>query len=186
MKLTEEQQNAVINGVIKDWVVTVDQRLQDEIRKGGQYIPQDTADNMFFEVLKATAGGTAKVLLSFQDSGRHVDMRTLEYEKAPITKDINFILNWVKKKGISSFKYVPGYQDGKGANLPEDKRLMRIASAIIQSKRGTTKKNKRRSKWFNKAFYQEVGRLVSKLSKEQVEYLAAANKTSLEKAFKQK
>ncbi|MEL6853055.1 MAG: hypothetical protein AAFP92_31385 [Bacteroidota bacterium] len=186
MKLTDEQKNSVINLVLQEWIVDARLRLESELKRAGKHVPRETMDNLHFELLKASAGRVGRVLLSFQDSGRHVDMRQLDFDKAPITRDQNFILEWVKKQGRSRFRYVPGYKNRSGGVLSEEKQLQRIAAAIIKSKKGTTKKRRRKARWFNRNLYQEIGKLTAILAREQVEYVARAMREDISEAFKQR
>ncbi|MEL6803858.1 MAG: hypothetical protein AAFO91_08775, partial [Bacteroidota bacterium] len=129
------KQQEFINELLQDWAADVDAILRQELRKRVDRVPTETLRNLQYKVLKAASqDDSAKYFLSFQDSGRHVDMRRIDYSRRPISFDKNFILQWVKKQGVNKFRFVPGYSAASRSQLSEEQQASRIASAIIVHK----------------------------------------------------
>lgn len=182
-EFTPELQAKFINEVLEQWVFETDKILHEEISKKSRHIPEETIENIRFEILRATSGDVASVLLSFQDSGRHVDMRQLNFTNLPISKDEHFIYEWAKKQGKRRFrKGVPGYKEGSKPRS-EDAEILRIANAIVASKKRGGKKRRRRGRWFNKPFYKQVGQLVRMLLREQADFARRAFVNQVKETF---
>ncbi len=164
-KFSEEQKAQYINEVLTEWVEIADEALAMAIKKKGKRIPTGTQEKIRFQVLQQSAGYVGKVLLAFNDSARHVDMKNIEWGKAPIQEGDHFIYEWVKKNSRRFKKGVPGYTNN-APRLTEDQKLMRIANAIVQAKR-QSRTRKRRGKWFSKTFYGQVNDMVILLVKKQ-------------------
>ena len=185
MRLSIEDQNKFINKVARDFVQRTNRELRREYNRLKQHIPSDTLDNLRIEMVPAHGSSTLKIFLRMQDSGRHVDMRKITHDKVPIQPGNNFMLEWVRKRGRSSFRYVPGKNKKKPMN--EDKELERIANAIMFSKVGKTIKGKRKRKargWYNKTLYRNIDRFTRELSVKQAEFFTEATKTEIQKVFK--
>lgn len=184
-KLTPDQQAQFINEVLEDWVISAQDRLNNSIEKKKGKIPSSVRNRLFFQILKATKANAAKVLLKFEDEGRIVEMKNIQRDGVAISRDKHFLLEWVRKKGLSKFRRgVPGYKDG-GRKLTEEQKIMRIANAIAVSKKKGTGKKRRRVIWFNKTFYDSIGDLSNRLLKEQADFAARITKQDIQDAFNQ-
>lgn len=181
------QQQQFINDLLQDWAAEVERVLQAQIRKRGQHVPSETLANLRTVVIKAAAqDDVAGFQLIFQDSGRHVDMRQLSYRKKPISRDENFILNWVRRMGLNKFRAVPGYKKKGRIELSKEQQMGRIAAAIIHSKGRNLRKGRRRGRWFNKTFYGQVEQLIDDILDKQADYLQQQIVPPLREAFKAK
>lgn len=170
--LSPAQQAKFVNEVIEDWVREVTSVLDAEIARRGVKIPTEVRERIRFQVVRE-AGGIGKILLYFQDPGRIVDMRNVEYDKVAIARGNHFLFEWVKKKGRAKFDaHLPGYskRSKRTSSLSEEEQMLRIANAMAVAKK-QNKRRRRRVRWFNKTFYTEVNRLVGRLIEEQHEFL---------------
>lgn len=181
---SEQDQARFIEEEMKAWIrEDVTPTLTAAIRKRQKHIPEATAENLKHEVDTLTGNAIAEYMLMFQDSGRHVDMKKLTFDRAPIQPGNNFILAWARKKGRKAFrKGVPGYTKNSKSKLTEDQQLERIASAIIMAKK-QGKKHRRRGQWYNKTMYALVDRLYTRLVRNQADYFAGIAREDIEKAF---
>lgn len=96
--------------------------------------------------------GVPKFTISFNAYGRYIEMRELFYSKFP---PVDGLIDWVKRKGIGAFKYVPGYQNSTLRPI-SDRAAARIAWGIaVTRKEGSVSnqygKNRRRKVWKQKA-----------------------------------
>ena len=183
-KLTEQE---LMARILQDWAVSVVQVLKDKLREKQGFVPSDTIRNIQARVIAAAAEGDTSIFsLQFQDSGRHVDMRRINHRRRPISQDENFILEWIKKKGLEKFKFVPGYTKQSRMDISREQQMSRIASAIIISKGRdlrTGRRRRRLGRWYNKEFYRMVEVLIRKIVDEQGEYLKQKTVSDLKGAF---
>lgn len=185
-ELSKAKQEAFVLDEMKAWVrEDVEPTLKIAIAKRQKHIPSETANNLKHEIRSGLSDALAQYELSFQDSGRHVDMRNLEFDKAPILPGNHFIFDWAKRKGASKFRNgVPGYDNRSGRRLSEQDRLLRIANAIVMAKKMNKKKHKRRGAWYNKTIYQLISKLTSRLAINQALWIQGAMREEIEAAFK--
>lgn len=186
MSLTKEDQLRFVRDEIEAWIrEDVDPSLKAAIMRRQKHIPEETISNIKHDVLTGLGTAMAEYQLAFQDSARHVDMRSLVFTKRPIQPGNNFILEWAKRKGMRAFrKGVPGYDSDSKSRLSTDRKLERIASAIIAAKRDPQYKHKRRGPWYNRLIQRLVGRLTARLSRNQAAYFAGVTRDEIEKAFR--
>lgn len=175
LKFTPEAEQAFILETLENWAEELDRELRTQLRAKVGHVPEETIKLLSYRIAEQTTDLGSSFILSFQDSGRHVDMRNLNYKGRAISRGNNYILEWVKKRGVSSFrKGVPGYSRKAGKALSEDQKAQRIASAIIVAK-GSQKGRKRRRRkkaWsYNKTIYGYVSRLLDRLIQDQKEFL---------------
>lgn len=186
MKFTPYEQERFVNKVLDEWASDTLAELQSALKERYGFVPTETLEVMKWELFQAASGRPARASLSFQDSGRISEMRRVEFRKAPITREENFILEWVKKRGVEKFNNVPGYPDQSRVNISKEKQASRIASAIIFSKVGkiVTPRQRRKRKWYNTEFYSQVEVLVKTLIKRQGEFLLEGIKEETKNLFK--
>jgi hypothetical protein len=171
--ISPKQQQAFVEHTLREWSKVVDVELTKAIRKRERNIPTGTAEALRQDIEMELSQMLANYNLSFPDSGRHVDMKRLDYKSRPITEDKNFILEWAKKRGLSKFrKGVPGYKPGSKPGISEDKQLERIASAIIASYDSDKTSRRRRGAWYNRTIYKLLDELTTMLVKGQAEFFA--------------
>lgn len=170
--ITPEQFTAL---QLQEWAAEVQAVLLGELKRRGKKVPQKTLRNLTVQATGQT------FTLAFQDSGRHVDMRSLQFDKRAISRDENFILKWVSRIGVERFRYIPGYEKGDSSRLSTRQKEERIASSIIASRGSRVKLAKRRrgAKWFNQTFYSQVEQLIRQLLDRYPEYVAERTKEDL-------
>lgn len=185
-QFTPEKQREFIQDEIRAWVrEDVDPQLRAAIAKRQKHIPTETIDKLRHQFYTDLGEGLGGYSLSFNDSGRIVDMKTVQWGKNPIQQDNNFILEWARKKGRAFFKKgVPGYTGNSRMGIDEDKQIQRIASAIIAAK-GKNRGYKRRGQWYNKLMGRLVSRLTARLARNQADWIAGATREQIEKSFQQ-
>ena len=95
--------------------------------------------------------GIPQFRISFNRYGKFIEMKELFYSELP---PVAVFEEMVAKRGVSSFKYVPGYENSS-TRPPDDKAISRIAWGIAISRRyGSVSnqygKNRRRKVWKQK------------------------------------
>ncbi|WP_020531403.1 hypothetical protein [Flexithrix dorotheae] len=99
-----------------------------------------------------------EAIIEFKAHGSFRELRTLDFTQ---NQSGEIFKKWVEKKGLSAFKYVPGYQK-KPARLPKESQLQRIAWAIAFSRTDGSYKHKRK-KWFSKLVYSRMAKVTSEI-----------------------
>jgi len=97
------------------------------------------------------SNGIPKFQISFNAYGKYIEMKELFYSKYPPIDDLK---SWVAKRGVSRFKYVPGYENS-GTRPSNDVAIARIAWGVATARRyGSVNnqygKNRRRKVWKQK------------------------------------
>lgn len=143
---TDARLKEATNLVLEHWGTGMLKVLNDKIVEKNVVLTDELRRSLHFEVIQATAAGTARLLLQFEDAGRIRDMRIVFGSKMP---PVQALEEYVKEVGVANFKSVPGYAPGK---MPTDSiAIRRIAWGIAFSRlKGNRVKPK---KWFNKPFY---------------------------------
>lgn len=145
-----------MNGELGDWSRNVRQALVESIQKKNMQLSGELVDSINARVQAAAENTLAHVYFSFEDYGRHKDMRSLVYTKQPPVQEM---IEFVKKVGVQNFKYVPGYKAGRMPS--EDIATKRIAWGIS---RGRLKAYKHKPKrWFAKTFYGQINMLIGRM-----------------------
>lgn len=145
-----------VNGELGDWGKNVRIALMESIRKQNLQLSGELINSLEFQVQAAAENKLAHVFFSFQDYGRHKDMRSLVYTKqAPVEAMEEF----VRKVGLSNFKYVPGYTAGRMPS--EDIAIKRIAWGISKGRLNAYKHKPQ--KWFAKRFYGQINLLITRM-----------------------
>lgn len=88
----------------KEWASKTLRQLQENVSKKGLTVTRELLDSLDFTLID---GDTPSIVLSFAAHGRYIDMKELFWHKAP---PVDVLENWVKKKGVAYFNYVPGYE----------------------------------------------------------------------------
>jgi hypothetical protein len=176
-KFSPAMQQAFVEETLRKWQVMAMKRLNEVIAARGKSIPSDVRDGIYSEIMAEAADAMKSWGISFVDAGRHVEMKRIAWRKRPIGFDNNFMLDWVKKTGVSKFRRVPGYKNG-APKLTEDQRAERIASGVIVAySQGRTKR--KRQPWYNKTMYRQIELLYEMLAKDQADWLAKATAEQL-------
>lgn len=181
--LTPKEQAAFLNEVLESWAEETEAVLKQQLRERAGHVPEETIRLLHYRLLLATSSNvSASFHLYFQDSGRHVEMKRLNYQRPLPASEI---IDWVMKKGLTRKrrKALPGYKKGARVKLSERQKAERIAYAIAFSK-GKTRKRRKKSRWYNKYIYGRVTNLIRRIIREQGDYLANALKAEAENALR--
>jgi len=155
-KISPDELNQILNEELTYWRTYAITRLTESLLRAGVVLSGQTLRNIRAEVLSASQGGAAGLLLYLQESGRIQEMKNISYRKLPPQSAIE---DFVRKIGVSNFKYVPGYKPG---TVPtENIAIRRIAWGIRHAKRreNTTKPKK----WFARTFYSSLNVLIDNI-----------------------
>lgn len=188
LQLTPEDQQAFLIEKLEEFAERLYRQLRDQARDKSMHVPEETLRALSYKVISNNPDGSVQMALSLTDSGRHVDMRRLNFRGNPITRTDNFILQWAEKRGRSFFrKGVPGYSRGSRIGVDEEKQVQRIASAIIFAKgsqKGRKKRRKKRSWSYNRTVYGNIDRLAETLLRDQADFFLPRLRTDVEQIFK--
>jgi hypothetical protein len=150
---------------LREWWPEVKDRLQRAIVNKNLILTDGLLNSLEGEVFEATGDVVAGLKASFKEHGRHLDMKASNYKKRP---PVEVMEEFVRKKGLQSFKSIPGVRDGQ--KLPtEDEQIRRLAWAISSSrlKAGIVPSNK---KWYSRNFNSMVYVLIDRLTNNYAEY----------------
>lgn len=162
-----EREQEFINFTLQNWGDLAIDKLQQQIAQKKLVLSGDLQRSLEFEVLKASSGQIAKLLLAFEDAGRFKDMKGLNRTKMTPVKVME---EYVRKVGWNKFKYVPGFQSKK--RIPTESQAIN-AIAWGLSRNSLTKKHKPK-RWFAKPFYGTINNLITQLLEGYQEFSADA------------
>jgi len=114
-----------------------------------------------YNIINSTARSMAAIGVSFPDYGRVRDMKRVDFSR-PLSKEVieSNILPWVEKKGLSKFKFVPGYANK--AEIPsESVALRRIAWGIGK---GIHRKKWKTKAWYNRVLWSKINELTEEIT----------------------
>lgn len=139
-----------LNALADDYTPVLYKKLADSIQKKKAVNSRELLDSLSV-VAKKSSNDAPTIVISFAGHGRFIEMKNLFFGKTP---PIDPIKEWVESKGISKFKYIPGYE-GKNFTPTRDKAASRIAWGIVMAKRygsrsGSYGANKGRKLWKQK------------------------------------
>ena len=125
-------------------------RMQADLAKAGVVLTEDLKNSIDSQKLSVSGNLEAEFRLAMKGYGRYKDMRQLTYDDFKPNPKGNFIPNietWVQARGISTFKYVPGYftDSKRRVVIPDSRARNRIAWGIAMSivKKGTVRRKAR-------------------------------------------
>ena len=111
------------------------------------------------ELISRSQQGFHTAAISFKIHGKYLELKNLNYSDV---QSGEIYYEWVKKKGLNRFKYVPGYKD-KPDKLPTDKQMYRIAWAIAKGRENGIYDHKRQ-KWYSKPLYSSMAAVSGKIA----------------------
>ena len=154
-----EDITSVIAEITEEWIVPVKEELMKAIKRRKLVSSKELIQSFEHAVAKDLAG-RVELDLGFSDHGRIKEIRSRSWNfKAPPVKEIE---KWVKKVGLSKFKFVPGYDAGNAPKLSTEKKVNRIARSISRSRLKGNLKVKTR-KWYAKNFWSYINQLEGRL-----------------------
>lgn len=147
-----------IHDEVQRWVVALFAIFRANIKAKNLQLTGDLKDSFQHFVSQNAQQLTTRLQVEFANQGRFQDMKTLTYTKRP---PLDALEDFVRKRGLAHFDYVPGYNDR--FPISQEKAIRRIAWGIRESfhSRGQVKPAKR---WkYAKSFYAEVSDLRDRL-----------------------
>lgn len=166
--MNQAELDQLIEAELRDWAAEVLRVLAFQIQKRQLVLTGDLLRSLQYDVLRASAEGTMRLRLMFEESGRIKDMKNVRYKKLP---PISKLEEYVKEIGLANFKFVPGYTNS-GRIPTESQAINRIAWGIAVSKRRQNKQVPK--KWFAKPFYSMLTPLIRNLTEV---YIRAASQS---------
>lgn len=174
-EITPENINEFINDQLGNWSDNAQRLLIENIRRSRLVLSSDLINSFQNQVKNATSETVASVQLGFLSYGRMHDMKGLTYTKMP---PVEAMEAFVRKVGLSKFKYVPGY---KNKSIPSESiAIKRIAWGIASAKLKSHKHKPK--KWFAKAFYSQIEVLIQNLLTGYQEYAINSTVRELKQA----
>ncbi|AHM62295.1 hypothetical protein D770_20230 [Flammeovirgaceae bacterium 311] len=170
--LTTDQIEAYIKAELGDWSANVSRLLAENVEKKKLTLTKGLQQSFEEQVQDASGKILGRVIFVFSDHGRHHDMRNLLYTKQP---PVEAMEEFVRKLGVSKFKYVPGYKEGK---IPSESIAVKRLAWAISKGRLKSYRHKPR-KWFAKQFYGQINVLIGRLIEGYQESLVNQAKTGL-------
>ena len=169
----------VADELAEDWAKSVYKKLLDEMKKKKLDYSGELQDSLQVVVNKNNDDWPS-VTISFGNYGRFVEMKNLYYSKHP---PIQVLKDWVASKGISKFKFIPGYQ-GRKTVPTRDIAISRIAWAVATARRygGVSNqygKNVRRKVWKQRT----LGKAVAHLNHLVAETMATTTQEIIKASF---
>jgi hypothetical protein len=134
-----------------------------QIQKNKLVATGETLQSLAVELHKQGAVALYELQINFADNARFQDFLKALYRKRPaLGSDEDGLIQWVKSKGISNFKYISGQKPGTIPNN-NSKAALRLAWAIAESlhdKYDGTKRNKAGG-WYSQTILPETYRFMS-------------------------
>lgn len=116
--------NNTLDRVVHEWAKSTAEKFQKQIQKTGMSVTEELLQSMQYRV---ETGDNPGIVFTFKDYGAYRDMKFLFFSKHP---PVDKLEEWVKRKGINFFGYVPGYGE---AGLQRDDAAARIAWGIAKN-----------------------------------------------------
>lgn len=153
----------------EEWVAYITAQMARSLIKSGRSVTKETLRSIAYDVSESGVG-MIDIDILFKDSGRYMEMRTQMGNQIG-QKVFENLEDWVRRKGIGAFEYVPGYRKGV-MGISQEKNIQRIAlgimfsrSANVNSQRAVTAnktKNKRKT-WWSDVVYGGLGDLYGRI-----------------------
>lgn len=122
--------------------------LERSIVKAGLVTTGHMLNNLKYHLARHLGNTMNQFILSYDDYGRIVEMKFRNYNRLP---PLNPLEEWVRRKGVAAFPYVPGYTE-KSKKVPtEDQKINRIAWGLRVAKKNTPETRPRQ--WMSNHFY---------------------------------
>jgi hypothetical protein len=119
-----------VDRIARKWAVHIVDRFKKQIDKKGISFTDSLLNSFEYKVFEAP-GGNVGVNISYEAHGKYIDMKNLYFTQLP---PIDKIEEWVKKRGIENFDYIPGYTSKFAASADGATAARRIAWGIAISR----------------------------------------------------
>ena len=146
-----------IEKVLQEFTTYVETALKASLKAKGVFLTGATLDSLKSQVIAVAATQQLSTELSFQDSGILQQRKGYSYDKTPPIKAFE---EFVSKKGLGSFQFIPGYEKSTALNAGAQERFVkRIAWAMVFARKKNGKQKAR--VWFNKTYYTALNNAVA-------------------------
>ncbi len=164
--MTEQEFAAAAEAHLGRFAETVIEIMNQNL---AQYsVSGQTQESIRAEVLTKAGQYLASLEVAFAESGRFIEMRRLNFGSLP---PLDPILAWVRKRGVGTFGYTPGYK--RTWQVPtEDARALRLAWAIRHSLK--KKAQRRPQRWWSKDFYRSINQIINSVANDYGAYAGQA------------
>ena len=132
-KPTEEEIKNFVSEILAEWLPFAAQSIIAAMEKRGLISSGELTESVLGKYLGNSVNGDPVASLVFETYGRYMDLKKLARKPMPNDVIMGVLQEWVNKRGLGAFKYVPGYKTKP--NISEDMQLKRIAWGIGKSKK---------------------------------------------------
>jgi|GEM_PF-6097046 len=144
---------------LQEWLDDTVLMLSKQLAKKKINITGSLLNSIRQELISNGQQGFHTAAISFKIYGKYLELKNLDFSDIQ-SGDIYY--EWVKKKGLSRFSSVSGYNN-KPTKLPTEKQLYRIAWAIAKSRENGLY-NKKTRKWYSKPLYASMAAVSGKIA----------------------
>jgi hypothetical protein len=121
-----------IDAMVRDWAQRTANTLKSNLAKKNINMTGELLESMSWRIEESESPA---IVISFAQHGKFLDLKQATWSKSP---PYDAILAWVKKKPLSAWAYVPGYEyksmDGIPPGMSEESAQNRIAWGIMRSR----------------------------------------------------
>jgi hypothetical protein len=126
-KQIQERLNALAHAKAKELLDRAKKVLSDP-----KYVGRgELLSSLNVNVTEATDNTSPAITLTFAEQGRFLQVKKMIWGKVA---ELGKMEEWVKGKGVDSFRYVSGYA-GKNVNLSDEQKIKKIAAGVAWSQR---------------------------------------------------
>jgi len=149
------------------WLEMGIQKLKANAKDKKLNLTGESINSIAGRLVQVKAEGQFEILIGFKNSARFADYRNnVSYKQLP---PVDALTQWVLEKGVSKFKYVPGYQNSTRRIL-DTKAARRIAWGVAI--RRYQKGYGRKKPWFAKLMY---GPLIAQLIQTSIDVIGTSS-----------
>ncbi|MEM1134944.1 MAG: hypothetical protein AAGI07_03825 [Bacteroidota bacterium] len=161
-----EKINEFIVNEAKEWAAFITFRLARELARQKKItVSRKVIFDIQNAVVQAAGENAHEIGFQFSDAGRFIDMKNIQYRGSGNPERgaafVEALKDWVRRKGVASFKDVPGYDKG-AIPIEDEKAIQRIALGIFFNKMEGASKHKRK-KWWSHILYGGLNNLYGRL-----------------------
>jgi hypothetical protein len=155
-----------IDALAKYWAERTVEQFKKEITKKDIVLTQELLNS--FQI-RVTEGQNPSIIISYSAHGSYLDMKALFWTKMP---PVDVLTEWVKKRGVNNFRYVPGYE---GSLRPDDDTAAKRIAWAIGKNRISGETINQHARWKKRKVWQQpaLGKAVAYMANLLTEELAA-------------
>lgn len=158
---------AELESAIAAWLEMGIQKLKANAKDKKLDLTGESINSIAGRLVQVSSEGQFEVLIAFKNSARFADYRkNVSYKQLP---PVDLLTQWVLDKGVSKFKYVPGYRNSN-KRLVDTVAARRIAWGVAI--RRYQKGYGRKKPWFAKLMY---GPLIAQLIQTSIDVIGTSS-----------